>query len=172
MNLTKLFQIQKELDEPYSHVEDRLSKDILWLQTELGELANEWRGFRYRRPESEQKPRMEAWSETGIIITDCNPLLEEYTDCLSIILSIGLEIERDNVLVNFPTIGEQNNKRIIIERFDMVFRMASMMNDDDYYRELFNYFLDLGFMLGFTWEQIESNYIEKSKLNKERNVIV
>lgn len=49
MNLSKLFEMQKELDEhiekehPREPGEDRLAKKILALQVELGELANEWK---------------------------------------------------------------------------------------------------------------------------------
>ncbi len=53
MNLSKLFEMQKVLDEriekehPRQDGEDRLVKKILALQVELGELANEWRGFKF-----------------------------------------------------------------------------------------------------------------------------
>ncbi len=52
MNLQKLFAAQAELDKhiyeqhPVEDGEDRLAKKILALQVELGECANEWRGFR------------------------------------------------------------------------------------------------------------------------------
>ncbi|MEK4091705.1 dUTP diphosphatase [Viridibacillus sp. FSL H8-0110] len=48
MNLTKLFEAQRELDlyidqqHPVQPGEDRLSKKILALLVELGECANEW----------------------------------------------------------------------------------------------------------------------------------
>ncbi|MGG3951379.1 dUTP diphosphatase, partial [Geobacillus thermodenitrificans] len=48
MNLQKLFEMQRQLDEyierehPRQEGEDRLSKKILALMVELGELANEW----------------------------------------------------------------------------------------------------------------------------------
>lgn len=53
MNLQNLFELQKQLDEhiyedhPVQDGEDRLAKKILALQVELGELANEWRGFKF-----------------------------------------------------------------------------------------------------------------------------
>lgn len=53
MNLSKLFELQKQLDlqieqqHPLKQGEDRLAKKILALQVELGELASEWRGFKY-----------------------------------------------------------------------------------------------------------------------------
>src|SRR5690625_3567895 len=122
MNLEKLFKAQKELDDRI--VEEKglqrkvlLDKKILALQVELGELANEWRGFKFWS--EKQKPRTnepiecetcDGWgSETdplGICMSsdkceNCsgtgfvgsrNTLLEEYVDCLHFILSIGIEL--------------------------------------------------------------------------------
>src|SRR5690625_7690129 len=52
MNLSKLFPIQKKLDERIVKEkglegQDLLPEKILALQVELGELANEWRGFKF-----------------------------------------------------------------------------------------------------------------------------
>ena len=63
MNLQKLFAAQAELDKhiyeqhPVEDGEDRLAKKILALQVELGECANEWRGFKYWSDDRE--PRTE-----------------------------------------------------------------------------------------------------------------
>lgn len=125
MNLQKLFEMQRQLDEhieqehPRQEGEDRLAKKILALQVELGELANEWRGFKFWS--HDQEPRTIA--ERGVCVhcagtgnaffdddekewEDCsyckgegeeiyNPLLEEYVDCLHFILSIGLELKAE-----------------------------------------------------------------------------
>src|SRR5690606_6157450 len=64
MNLSKLFEMQAKLDahiereHPCKENEDRLVKKILALQVELGELANEWRGFKFWS--EEQAPRTEV----------------------------------------------------------------------------------------------------------------
>lgn len=52
MNLTKLFEMQRELDarivkEKGLEGKDLLPQKILALQVELGECANEWRGFKF-----------------------------------------------------------------------------------------------------------------------------
>ena len=53
MNLAKMFEAQRilvariEKEHPRAEGEDRLPKLILALQVELGELANEWRGFKF-----------------------------------------------------------------------------------------------------------------------------
>lgn len=174
MNLVKLFEFQKGLDAPYSHVEDRLSKDILWLMEELGELAREWRGHKYRRPEEKQQPRVIAWVNTENPDHACayNPLLEEYTDCLSIILSIGLQIGFDKS-VSIPE-DKQNtgNHEIIIDRFIELQGMARELyyeKFEDNFGTLVWYFMHLGVILEFTWEQIEQNYLQKVITNGKRN---
>jgi dimeric dUTPase (all-alpha-NTP-PPase superfamily) len=61
LNLQKLFEMQRQLDEhiekehPRQEGEDRLAKKILALFVELGELANEHRGFKYWS--NDQEPR-------------------------------------------------------------------------------------------------------------------
>ena len=121
MNLEKLFKAQKELDDRIVEGKglqgkDLLDKKILALQVELGELANNWRGFKFWS--EHQKPITEVPcfecdgrggymgyvnnpmpEHTLVKCGDCdgtgkggNPLLEEYVDCLHFILSIGLEI--------------------------------------------------------------------------------
>src|SRR5690625_5804429 len=83
MNLTKMFKIQKELDERIVKEKDLkgvdlLDKKILSLQVELGELANEL-------PEV-----FKFWSNKK---NNYKKALEEYCDCLHFILSIGNEID-------------------------------------------------------------------------------
>lgn len=61
MNLTKLFETQAALDEhimqeyPELRGQDNLDWKLLALQVELGECANEWRGF--KKWSKNQKPR-------------------------------------------------------------------------------------------------------------------
>ena len=118
MNLQPLFEAQKKLDE---HIEkskgleghNLLDKKILALQVELGELANEWRGFKYWSENKEPNAKEEVvcgFCDEGVIhdgrsapgvcgwclgdyVESCkNPLLEEYVDCLHFILSIGNDL--------------------------------------------------------------------------------
>lgn len=116
MNLAKLFETQKALRDRIGYEgPDRLEKLILALLVEVGECANEWRGFKFWS--KNQKPRVtdhcrncsgrgegyfSGEYHTGDIETciECkgtgiaknkNPLLEEYVDGLHFILEIGLE---------------------------------------------------------------------------------
>src|SRR5690606_40144391 len=94
MNLSKLFEMQRKLDEkilerfPHLRNEDLLPKKILALQVELGELCNCWRGFKFWS--HDQKPRTVKRIENRKHRQ--NPLLEEYVDCLHFILSIAIEL--------------------------------------------------------------------------------
>lgn len=203
MNYQKLFEAQRKLDE---HIvkekglegQDLLPKKILALQTELGELANEWRGFKFWS--HDQEPR--TWISTGICMycagtgnqnwdddtaedEDCdwcggegettkNPLLEEYVDCLHFILSVGLEItEPDMIDLKRWNLTKADN---ITEQFlwlmaDVTELYHSLCNDGFSkfdYEFLLLRFIHLGEMLGFTWEQVEQAYMEKNRINYQR----
>ncbi|KZR60409.1 dUTP diphosphatase [Pseudobacillus badius] len=148
MNLSKLFPVQRVLDErimdkhPELKGQNNLDWKILALQVELGECANEWRGF--KKWSHDQKPRIkkicsycngrgfhdffEPFGEghstcecgdcegTGFI-KDRNPLLEEYVDCLHFILSIGLEIKFNK----YHLIGNYQRPETITEMFLSLF---------------------------------------------------
>src|SRR5690625_3424078 len=98
MNLSKLFRIQRKLDEhiekehPRRPGEDRLAKKILALQVELGECANEWRGFKFWSNDQEPRTKHNIFKH-GIRLNpvdkQINPLLEEYVDCLHFFISIA-----------------------------------------------------------------------------------
>src|SRR5690625_3623848 len=200
MNLEKLFKIQAELDKRILdkhnlHGEDLLDKKILALQVELGELANEFRGFKFWS--EDQKARTETQCHacegkgffdfttpfsnehfteeceycggTGIQ-ENKNPLLEEYVDCLHFILSIGLE--KDFVKLGYNESAVEGMKRKDITSqfnylFDKVGDFSSIPNHNNY-MYIVPLFLGLGEMLGFTWEQIEQAYLTKNKTNHER----
>ncbi|PIC59081.1 hypothetical protein CSV80_00735 [Sporosarcina sp. P12(2017)] len=186
MNLTRLFEMQKVLDERIVKEkglegQDLLPQKILALQVELGELANEWRGFKFWS--EDRKPRTQAYSHheekqhghngfSSIAKYERNPLLEEYVDCLHFILSIGLELAAQETEKWFVEANVQVYKnRDTVEQFIYTnYHLNRMYLEDEYddYDELVYTFLGLGEMLGFTWEQIEQAYYSKNKINHER----
>src|SRR5690625_2941081 len=115
MNLSKLFPIQKKLDdrivkEKGLEGQDLLDEKILALQVELGELANEWRGFKFWS--EDQSPNIiychacngygyfdstyqEACGYCHATGIQESPLLEEYVDCLHFMLSILLSTDTE-----------------------------------------------------------------------------
>lgn len=189
MNLAKLFELQRRLDEhierehPVEEGEDRLAKRILALQVKLGALANEWRGFKFWS--NEQEPRIEkrvyktcpscngeydvdsCWmcgNRGQVVDKIINPLLEEYVDCLHFILSIGLELNFTDIYVWI--FKETNITNQFIECLGAIHdlhaqKRVSREVPRAIYGHLLAYFIGLGEMLGFTWEQVEQVYMEK-----------
>lgn len=205
MNLSKLFQIQKELDEAIIEKKGLQGKDllperILALQVELGECANEWRGFKFWS--EDPYPRIEKYelkdeykhlhiTQTGayeyqlrdefgkIVFDDVtdyhhkvrNPLLEEYVDVLHFVLSIGnhhlTEEEKSYEIYDMilPSVTHQFTELLMVD----------WSRSDDTcgayrYNTGLKMFVALGEMLGFTWEEIEQAYLDKNKINHERQV--
>jgi len=70
MNLSKLFELQRQLDahiekeHPRQEGEDRLAKKILSLMVELGELANEARFFKFWSNDQEPRTKVEVICST------------------------------------------------------------------------------------------------------------
>ncbi|MBS4173487.1 dUTP diphosphatase [Bacillus sp. FJAT-49736] len=179
MNLSKLFETQKILRDRINYQgEDRFNKLILALLVELGECANEWRGFKFWSKNQEpniSKPVNTFYGSREGLTT--NPLLEEYVDGLHFVLELGLEVENefwktDDIIPEsikkskLQKIYEESKS--IDEQFHLVFRYTSLMLEDNYLPELLGAYINLGEMLGFTWEQIEQAYFEKNKINHER----
>lgn len=188
MNLTKLFEMQRVLDERIVKEkgledQDLLPQKILALQVELGECANEWRGFKYWS--KDQDPR---YTKTSIAFADpggpfeytTHPLLEEYIDCLHFILSIGNEIgyyyEDDVRYFHEHNIKAYQSSDGLVAKFNEVFAAihefsSENVNPEDsfeLYEEVGIHFLSLGLQLSFTWEQIEAAYMSKNETNHKR----
>lgn len=203
VNLSKLFETQRVLDErimeqhPELKGQNNLDWKILALQVELGECANEWRGF--KKWSNDQEPRVydanpkdqcQICKGSGYLDThkdfldwtlckECdgvgfhfyNPLLEEYVDCLHFILSIGLELELENVCINHSTVKHLIKQDDVMLNFSTNFAFIYKLERKksfNWYDSLFERFIVLGFSLGFTWEQVEEAYYAKNKINHER----
>ena len=182
MKLQELFDIQRELDqrivEKYGlQGDDLLSKKILALQVELGELANEWRGFKFWS--EDRKPRTKVYygpPENPEFGTYTNPLLEEYVDCLHFILSIGIEIGADKVFFEytFDEIWESETK-YMIDRYTLTEILSTLIEDcrwsmgtSGYWESFFEQFADLGKKLGFSKDEVFEAYFNKHQINITR----
>lgn len=186
MNLQKMFEMQKALDERIIKEkglegQDLLPNLILALQVELAECANEWRGFKHWS--NDREPRTKHPLETspnGAFRKGGNPLLEEYVDCLHFILSIGNWIGYSNKNTKKLEGGTLRSNLDVVDQvgvFSDVFEAIAMVNEDislsrlgpkASYAILFRRFNSLGKMLGFTPEQIEAAYMDKNAVNHQR----
>jgi dimeric dUTPase (all-alpha-NTP-PPase superfamily) len=199
MNLEKLFETQKVLRDRINYQgEDRFNKLVLALLVELGECANEWRGFKFWS--KDQEPRYfvpnpndvceecdgqpifyEGNDSAKKIIGQCdncdgcgvhfhNPLLEEYVDGLHFVLEIGIEIGIEKFTPS-KLISFSND---VNEKFRSIYRLVSQLThtmlllNDGDYRTLLNNYLHLGESLGFTWGEIEQAYYDKNSINHKR----
>ena len=188
MNLKKLFDMQKKLDEkilerfPHLRNEDLLPKKILALQVEIGELCNCWRGFKFWSHDQVPRTRVLVNRTTDDIGFKNigpehikNPLLEEYVDCLHFILSIGLELGITDVAIDSDYTHEDPTITFI-HLFSDAWDLFADYYPDRYekkeiYEIMFNRFIGLGEKhLGFTWEQIEEAYYRKNEINHARQV--
>lgn len=176
MNLQKLFKMQKVLDDhimdehPELKWQNNLDWKVLALLVEIGECANEWRGF--KKWSKNQKPN------TAVSVLDelngkqfwkpVNPLLEEYVDCLHFILSIGLELSFQEVSLHLVHIDEVQEMYLKVYKLALMLRQSGRSHKEFYYEELISNFLGLGKALGFTWEQIEQAYMDKNAVNHAR----
>lgn len=155
MNLKQLFETQEVLDNRIIKQHnldgvDLLPNIILALQVELSELCNEWQGFKHWKVNPQSKPHV----------------LEEYVDCLHFILSIGNKIGYEGYVINIFY-----KQADIIQQFLIInYVVAQFMFDIKHYdfQELLEYFFGLGEMLGFDSQQIIQAYLDKNKVNHQR----
>ena len=154
MNYTKfndIYKANKELDEMFNNSfpdREMFKKNKLELLVEIGELANETRYFKY-------------WSKKPV---DIELVKGEYADCIIItlyffnIMNISLDEE-------FKTIDEYNN----IDIFGRLYKLASEFyyNDDkDIIKEIFVTIISLGYIIGFSDEDITDACM--TKINKDK----
>mgnify|MGYP001264843790 CR=1 FL=1 len=160
MNPTKLFKKQKTLRDKIIKQHNLQGKAllknyILALQVEIGELANEWRGFKH-------------WSLNKKM--NRYAALEEFADCLSFILEIGLEIDV------IPSYIKDIQKSTITDQFNELYYICANLlycyekgyGVANQYYYLFEHFIGLGRLLGFTRKEIEQAYIRKNVINQKR----
>ncbi len=165
MNLQKLFETQKVLRDRINYQrEDRFEKLILALLVEIGECANEWRGFKFWS--KDQKPRTNKLMPSKRHYY-YNPLLEEYVDGLHFVLELGIELDFVHVAKDLESIKNENITQQFIFISAKVGTFLTYQGITNYLHVVRNY-IGLGEMLGFTWEQIEEAYFEKNKVNHER----
>ncbi|MCW1239252.1 dUTP diphosphatase [Bacillus pretiosus] len=166
MNIAKLSGLQKILDNRIIKQhglegQNLVSNLILALQVEIAELANETRCFKH-------------WSNKGP--SERETILTEFVDGLHLILSISNQLD---VTIEFRC--EDEAEKTMVGTFNKLFYYVGEMWDTahnypdskwqlaDDIEIVFNLFMELGTKhLGFTHEEIEAAYLEKNKVNHQR----
>lgn len=155
--MERLFSLQRKLDERIEREHELEEKDlfsdkVLAFVTEVGELANETRCFKFwsRKPPSEREV-----------------ILEEYVDGIHFLLSLGLECGFEEI-PPFPNEGTETPLQL---QFLIVFKRASEFHENpskETYDHLFLEYLKLGEGIGFTEEEVKRAYYEKNEINHQR----
>ncbi|MBM7620532.1 dimeric dUTPase (all-alpha-NTP-PPase superfamily) [Bacillus tianshenii] len=157
MGLKELYKMQKELDskieEQHGLVNmDLVDRKILALLVELGELANETRCFKFWsvKPASEQ-----------------SVVLEEYVDGVHFLLSVGLTLGyTSDIPREVGTRTESLNEQFLI-LYDLI-SMFRLEKQEEPFQVLFATYMELGEMLGFSWDEVVAAYMEKNLVNHKR----
>ncbi|GIN60195.1 hypothetical protein J27TS8_01880 [Robertmurraya siralis] len=158
MELKEIFKMQKELDQHIEQQhqledEDLFDRKTLALLVELGELANETRCFKF-------------WS-----LKDPSPrsvILEEFVDGIHFIASLGIECG----FAGIETISAQEqNELSLTEQFLKVYESVHTfraVKSRSSYEKMFEHYLLLASLLGFSDSEIKEAYIAKNEVNYKR----
>lgn len=166
MSLAKLFETQNALDERIVEKqglkEIPLNNMILAIITEIGEMSNDWGGFKHWKVNREPKPG----------------LLEEVADVLSFILAIGNMLHHRGGVKSIEIIDEYDSGRVDCVFGDITEQIIALTSGfvdlwnfgtiDEGYSVVMTRFVVLTEMLGFTWEQVETAYFRKNAVNHSR----
>lgn len=189
--INEIMKLQAEFDarvvEEKGLIDPHISERILALLVEIGEMTNEWRRFKFWS--NDQEPRTKSVCEdcggdgvTGLYDDlDCkcetvtNPLLEEYVDGLHFVCSIGnaLYINQSQVYIPVGNNGAEDDYKSVLHHIHSLYAMISQygvrMELPLYsWEAIMSEYLNLGTMLGFTLDQIHIAYLDKNKINHER----
>lgn len=163
MDLQQLFKIQEIMEnnikEKSKMDEDMLGKEnifdlrFLALQVKVGELANLTKCYKYTQIK-EDIPR--------------DKLIYRYIDAMKYLLSIGNMYEFN--IINLDAVNSASGEESIIKVFSYIYDDIAELKDtvgrDNYvdsvngYIRLFSRFMNLGRLLGFTFEEVYDYYMK------------
>ncbi|MFX3674526.1 MAG: dUTP diphosphatase [Paenisporosarcina sp.] len=156
MNLQTLFTMQKSLDT-YIQSAKNISHDVflekgLALSIELAELANETRCFKF-------------WSEKGP--SDKSVLLEEYVDSIHFLLSLGNEMNF-NDLENWPSNHSDESLTLLFLHTQTSIHHFLLEPKFEHYKDVWSWYGTIATHLGFSHKEVVQAYLEKNEKNYER----
>lgn len=163
MNFQQLFYLQQQLSNNY-HKNKTLSKDsltskkVLSLQACIGTLAAKTKCYHY-------------WeNSTSFQKSD---IIRYYNECLSIILSIGIDSDFTDLNWSIKSTSYQLTEQFL----DLYIDISDYLicSSEDQYYTLLEDFLNLGISLGFTVEELErnfNNFIISINTDKKLNILM
>ena len=160
MKLTKLFSMQAELDsfiqKNRDTNEDVFQSKGLALLVELAELANETRSFKF-------------WSSKGP--SDIEVILEEYVDSIHFLLSLGINLEFETMITNWPE-GEVEGEltELFLKTTESITYFLKELTIESY-SNVWIHYGSIAKKLGFTHDAIIEAYIMKNEENYNRQKV-
>lgn len=157
IDLSDILEIQKKLnDDIYKtqniDFEKTKNKLHLALMVELMELCNETRCFNY-------------WSLKKRSSDDV--LLEEYADVLCFILSECIYFDSDFYEIEINKYSAIENNEEITLHFIELIKKYSEINSSNSCILFLKHFIELGYKLGYEFEEIKNAYIKKCAKNHD-----
>ena len=156
----KIYQLQKELDESIKEkfnltCDSTRIRRILATQVELAELANETRCFKY-------------WSTKGP--AHRSVILEEYADGIHFLVSLGISYGFDFKAKNLFEIAQKPSLDLSEQFLNMFAQVAKLKDDTSTatWEETFLMYIQIGYSLDFSKEDIVDFYIQKNEKNHTR----
>lgn len=160
MNIRQMLVDQKKLDDEIlsnSGIEKYPLENMkLALLVELGELANEWQGFKYWKKHKEiNKER----------------LLDEFADCLHFALSLENNLRqvsdyvKDNTEKIVKNLDEECENKDALEGFKYAFEVTL---DPFEYESVLLTVISLGRCLDISLNEMEQAYYKKNQVNYKR----
>ena len=156
----KIYQLQKELDESIKEkfnltCDSTRIRRILATQVELAELANETRCFKY-------------WSTKGP--APRSVILEEYADGIHFLVSLGISYGFDFEAKNLFEIAQKSSLDLSEQFLNMFAQVAKLKDDTSIatWEETFLMYIQIGYSLDFSKEDIVDFYIQKNEKNHTR----
>lgn len=199
-DFVELSNIQKGLDDKIlegkgldEETDSLFMKKVWALVVELGELSNEWQGFKFWK--ENQKPNTGICEKclgdgkyigdgfdiynkclycSGSGKSDDNPLLEEYVDCLHFLLSIGNDldikkVDRTSYVIKTKEEKEKTVNMFMIMAYNALYlQQVNKEFSKEYYGVIFKSFEDIGTLLGFRWKDVKEAYYNKNEVNHAR----
>lgn len=156
MKLKPLFNMQRNLDT-YIQTEKNITHDVflekgLALLVELAELANETRCFKF-------------WSSKGPSEKDV--ILEEYVDSIHFLLSLGNEMNLDDLEL-WPVDHPEESLTLLFLHTHTSINQFLLESTKENYEDIWSWYGAVATNLGFTHEQIIQAYLDKNEKNYER----
>ena len=176
MNIELLFEAQERYE---SKIKERFHQDKdknflfnlkLALLVELGEFANNWRGFKFWS--ADKKPKTKGIKEENGVKVEYDPLLEEFVDCLHFILSLSINSGNKEYVLRIlkNTRFEKDESEDLVINFIRLYNVAVDGIDIHNLVKMFKLLMNIGLRLGYSLDDIEKAYYKKNKDNVNRQL--